>query len=345
MIKKTISNIYHKLNELKEIHYLLIAYTLIIFISILVYETGGTTAVYANLMYIPIIIVAIKSTRLYGLFFSFLAGILLGPYMPLNKELVISQEPINWIVRLLMYILVTFIIQFFVKNLKKNNQINKIKTKKIIKAQEATIYSLVKLAEYRDDDTGLHIERVSELSKVLSKKLQITDEYNEYVSDDYVENIGRASALHDIGKVGISDSILLKPGRLSKEEFEIMKNHSEIGATILTNVKEKFPDNKFLELGLAITKHHHEKWDGSGYPQGLEENDIPLSARIMAVADVYDALRSKRVYKEPFSHERSLEILNEGKGKHFDPMLIDLFNENEEEIEILYEKLNEKKPY
>ncbi len=150
----------------------------------------------------------------------------------------------------------------------------------------ATIFSLVKLSESRDDYTGKHIERVSLFCQLLTSRLQSTLPYKKYINDDYIDNIYKASPLHDVGKVGIPDNILLKPGKLTNEEFEIMKTHTSIGADILLEVKNKFPNNRFLELGISIATYHHEKLDGSGYPYGLSGDKIPLSARIMALADV-----------------------------------------------------------
>ncbi len=142
-----------------------------------------------------------------------------------------------------------------------------------------------------------------------------------------------ASPLHDIGKVGIADTILLKPGKLTPEEFEIMKQHTVIGAQTLEAASERYPRNTFINMGVAIARSHHEKWDGSGYPDGLTGDTIPLEARIMAVADVYDALRSKRCYKDAFTHEKSREIILAGSGKHFDPVLVDAFITLEQEFD------------
>lgn len=209
-------------------------------------------------------------------------------------------------------------------------QMVNIKVKEISEAQIATIYALVKLAESRDDDTGTHIERTSKLCRLMAEQLSILPEYKEIITEDYIENIYKASPLHDIGKVGIPDSILLKPGKLTFEEFEIMKTHTTIGYKTLSEVKRKYKNNAFINTGMEIAKYHHEKWDGTGYPIGLSGNEIPVSARIMAIVDVYDALRSKRVYKEAFSHEKACEIINEGRGKHFDPVLVDVFLEHNE---------------
>jgi putative two-component system response regulator len=199
------------------------------------------------------------------------------------------------------------------------------KIREISDSQLSTIVALSKLAEYRDDDTGQHIERTRTYCRALTEKLRENPRYGSDISDAYVENIDHAASLHDIGKVGISDSILLKPGKLTPDEFETMKIHTLIGAKTLQSVKDRYPQNTFIDIGIALTRSHHEKWDGSGYPDGLAGEDIHLCGRIMAVADVYDALRSRRPYKEPFSHDKSCEIIREGSGRHFDPAVVKAF--------------------
>ncbi len=188
-----------------------------------------------------------------------------------------------------------------------------------------TIFSLAKLAQSRDDDTGLHLERVQGYCKILAQALREDSEYQNQINDQFIDNIYHASPLHDIGKVGIPDSILLKPGKLTTEEFETMKTHTKIGADTLRDVDGKFGGNDFIGMGILIAASHHEKFDGSGYPEGLKGQEIPLSARIMAIADVYDALRSKRSYKEGFDHEKSYQIVCEGSGNHFDPVIVEAF--------------------
>jgi len=202
------------------------------------------------------------------------------------------------------------------------------KIKEISASQIATIHALVKSAETRDDDTGAHIERTSAYCKVIAEKLSEAGMYTDIITGTYADNIERASPLHDIGKVGIRDNILLKPGRLTDEEFDIMKTHVTLGYETLASVESMYHENEFIKMGLEISRYHHEKWDGSGYIEGLSGEDIPLSARIMAVSDVYDALRSKRVYKDPFTHEKSMNIMIDGRGKHFDPKIIKIFMEN-----------------
>ena len=148
-----------------------------------------------------------------------------------------------------------------------------------------------------------------------------------------------AAPLHDIGKVGIADHILLKPGRLTEDEFEIMKTHVPKGYDTLASVEGMYHENTFLKMGMEISGNHHEKWDGSGYMHGLSGQDIPLAARIMALADVYDALRSKRVYKDAFTHEKSVEIIKSGRGSHFDPELVDIFLQNDLKFCEIFDRL------
>lgn len=210
------------------------------------------------------------------------------------------------------------------QNLSLENQVQ-LKIEEISNSQMAIIFAMAKLSQSRDDDTGKHIDRVQIFCKILAEKLSENVKYKDIISNEYIENIYEASPLHDIGKVGIADSILLKPGKLTEEEFEIMKKHSAIGAHTLLEVRSKYPEISFISMGMAISRYHHEKWDGSGYPDGLAGEDIPLCARIMAIADVYDALKSKRCYKNEKSHEESCQIIIDGRGKHFDPTVVDAF--------------------
>jgi len=197
--------------------------------------------------------------------------------------------------------------------------------KKLSETQIETIFSLAKLAQSRDDDTGKHLERVQQYCYVLADELSKNSIYANLIDDTFIYNLVNASALHDIGKVGISDSILLKPGRLTPEEFDIMKTHSTIGSQTLNEVHEKFGKNSFIEMGSVIAKYHHERWDGKGYPEGLKGEEIPLAARIMSIADVYDALGTKRVYKDAFPQEKCIEIIKEGSGTQFDAIIVDSF--------------------
>ncbi len=211
------------------------------------------------------------------------------------------------------------------------------KVAEISASQMATLYALVKLAESRDDETGEHIGRTSEYCRLAATKLWQREAHPEKINASFIENITKASPLHDIGKVGIPDRILLKPGKLTPEEFEIMKTHTLIGYETLAGVEKEYKMNAFIRTGMEIALCHHEKWDGSGYPNGLKGKEIPIAARIMALADVYDALRSRRVYKEGFSHEKSAAIIEQGSGSHFDPLLVEIFLENQQEFRRIFD--------
>ncbi len=192
-------------------------------------------------------------------------------------------------------------------------------------SRNAIIFGLASLTEFRDSDTGKHLERISKYSKLLAGELQKTGKYKDYITENYIEDLEISSILHDIGKVGIEDKILLKKGKLTKEEFEKVKMHPVIGSHVIESINKKMQDKDFLKLANQIILHHHEKWNGTGYPKGLKNNSIPLSARIVALADVYDALISKRVYKEALSHDEAVKIIESGKGEFFDPEIIKIF--------------------
>jgi len=201
------------------------------------------------------------------------------------------------------------------------------KTYEIKKIQHVTIFALAKLAESRDQETGDHLSRIRKYSYLLAKEMSLSKTYKGYIDQKYIANIYHSSPLHDIGKVGISDQILLKPGKLTLQEFDIMKSHTIIGGKTLEDAEKQLKNKtkSFLSMGKNIAYCHHEKWDGSGYPFGLKETEIPLSARIVALADVYDALTSKRVYKEAMSHAVARDIIVQSSGKHFDPTVVEAF--------------------
>jgi putative two-component system response regulator len=198
---------------------------------------------------------------------------------------------------------------------------------KVKAASLETIYRLSIASEYKDEDTGAHIKRMSNYSAVIARQMGL--------GEVMVENILYAAPMHDLGKIGIPDRVLLKPGKLDAEEWEIMKEHAIIGARILEG-----SDAEFIKLGEVIAMCHHEKWDGTGYPYNLKGDEIPLAARIVALADVFDALTSKRAYKEAFPLEKALAIITEGKGVHFDPDVVDAFFLVQKEILAIKEKYN-----
>jgi len=194
------------------------------------------------------------------------------------------------------------------------------------------IFSLARLAEMRDSDTGSHLERVREYTRILSTQLRRRKGYDEVIDDNFIELIYVTSPLHDIGKVSIPDSVLLKPGRLDDMEYEIMKTHAETGAGTLELALKEFPDAEFLRMARDIAGCHHERVDGKGYPRGLVGKDIPLSARVFALVDVYDALVSKRVYKDAFTPVVAKNIIIEGAGTQFDEDVVAAFVECESEF-------------
>lgn len=214
--------------------------------------------------------------------------------------------------------------------------------KEISESQMTTIYALAKLTQYRDDQTGTHLERVKKFCGLLASDLAKSQKYCKIIDSDYIEIISNASALHDIGKVGIPDYILLKPEKLTTEEFEIMKKHTIIGAETLEYVRRSYPKNKFINCGIDIARHHHEKWDGTGYPDGLSGDDIPLPAKIMSIADMYDALKSKRPYKEPLTHSECCKIINNKNSIYFDPDIVNTFINVNKEINSIWEQLHDK---
>jgi len=192
--------------------------------------------------------------------------------------------------------------------------------------QETTIHAMASLAETRDNETGNHIRRTQNYVKTLAQTLSKHPRFTHYLTDEQIEMLYLSAPLHDIGKVGIPDHILLKPGRLDAAEFEIMKTHTTLGYQSILSASERLSaGSSFLTCAMEIALSHQEKWDGSGYPQGLSGDAIPISARLMAVADVYDALISERYYKKAFSHESAVGIILEGRGSHFDPDVVDAF--------------------
>lgn len=201
---------------------------------------------------------------------------------------------------------------------------------------EMALFALAKLAESRDNETGAHLERVREYARLIARTLLTKGVPG--VDEEFVRNIYLTSPLHDIGKVGIPDSVLLKPARLSDREFSIMKGHTTIGAETLDAVLKFNRDAKFLKMARDIALTHHEQWSGEGYPSGLCGDNIPLAGRIVAVADVYDALTSKRVYKAAFPHEVAREIIVDGAGKQFDPQLVEVFLELESQFQSVRER-------
>jgi putative two-component system response regulator len=203
----------------------------------------------------------------------------------------------------------------------------KERTRELELTQEVTIESMGTLAEYRDPVTGGHIKRTQYYVKVLAEHLQNHPRFKDFLNDKVIELLYKSAPLHDIGKIGVSDNILLKPGKLSDEEFAKMKKHTTYGRDAIDVQVKKLGPNSFLHYAREFAGYHQEKWDGSGYPEGLAGETIPIEGRLMAIADVYDALISKRAYKPPFPHSKAVAIIKEGRGSHFDPDMVDAFLE------------------
>ena len=202
------------------------------------------------------------------------------------------------------------------------------RTLELARVQEATLLAFGSLAETRDNETGNHLRRTQQYVRALAHKLRDHPDYQDYLSEAVIGSLFRSAPLHDIGKVGIPDHILLKPGRLTDSEYAIMKTHSKLGRDAIAAAEKHLGQfSEFLALAREIAYGHHERWDGSGYPQGLKGEEIPRCARLMAVADVYDALISARVYKSAFPHEQAVEEIRRGRGSQFDPVVVDAFLE------------------
>ncbi|SCG94488.1 response regulator [Romboutsia sp. 1001713B170207_170306_H8] len=210
------------------------------------------------------------------------------------------------------------------------------KTEMIEHLQDVMMLSLEELVECRDENTGGHVKRTAEYVRLLTEEIVDADLYSDILTPEYIKDIVRSAPLHDIGKIGINDSTLLKTTSLDNDEFEYMKKHVELGSQSLQKMINETGDESFLYIAKDMAHYHHEKWDGTGYPEGLKGEDIPISARIMAIADVYDALTTKRPYKEPFSHEMAVNLIIDGKGKGFDPKIVDVF----EKIHYKFELVN-----
>lgn len=202
-------------------------------------------------------------------------------------------------------------------------------------SQMSTILVLAKLAEFREHNVGNHLTRIQEYCRLLAKGLVLTD-YAAAINDQFITTIYNAAPLHDIGKVAIADAILLKPGKLTTQEFTTMQAHTRIGARSLAEIHKKYSNNYFIGMGIEIARWHHERWDGGGYPDGLVSEKTPLAARIMKLVDVYDALRDKRCYKKEVDHTTACQIIYAGAETEFDPILVTTFNRLEKNFADIY---------
>jgi len=209
-----------------------------------------------------------------------------------------------------------------------NRRLNKMMSDQIAmitEDQRYLIYGLVKLAEAREDPTGTHLVNVSVNAELLAQGLQLSPEYEKVISNSFIEDIGLAAPLHDIGNLAIKDRILLKEGRLTSDEMAVIKTHPEIGARTLMDMYSHNEFSRYLGMAIDIAYYHHEKWDGTGYPKGLKERNIPISARIFSIVDVYDTLTRDKCYRDAYTHEEAMEIIREETGTRFDPEIADIF--------------------
>jgi putative two-component system response regulator len=230
----------------------------------------------------------------------------------------------------------------FLRNYNQNLRLEVEKqTERVYELQNSVLQTMAELVEYRDDVTGGHIERTQEYLKILLLELIKRGIYAETVDSWNLKFLLQSSQLHDVGKIAIGDAILKKPGKLTPEEFNIMKTHTTFGEKVIERIEKNTSERDFLGHAKIFAGTHHEKWDGSGYPRGLSFDAIPLQGRMMAIADVYDALVSARPYKKPFSHPDACDIIIDGKGKHFDPILVDLFIDKEKEFEEILQRPEE----
>jgi putative two-component system response regulator len=213
-----------------------------------------------------------------------------------------------------------------------------------LETREMAIFALAKLVESRDEDTGNHLERVQHYSRALAQELAKKPAFQGAIDAEFIRLIHLTSPLHDIGKVGIPDSILLAPGRLNDAEFAIMKTHTTLGAKTLDVALRRYPGARFLQFARDIAASHHERYDGTGYPLGLAGEEIPLCARTVALADVYDALTSKRVYKPALDHVVARSIVVKGSGSQFDPAIVQAFLAAEQEFIAIRERFSEAPP-
>lgn len=316
----------------------------LIVIFMLIGHSGGTSSALTHLFYFPIIFTALVYSWKTSLTVALICGLLLSQWiMPLRTEPLIYQETSVWLVRLFMYVIVSIWTSLVFQYLNNRSELYRDQITELSQIHQATVHALVDLAELRDSEvTGRHLNRLSYYADLLTKQLNINPELRE--------NIMKTIALHDIGKVAVPDQILNKPGPLNPEEWEIMKQHPCHGAEILRSINKQVEITNpavvnYMKVAQEIALHHHEKFDGTGYPQGLKGRAIPLSARIAGLCDVYDSLRSERPYKKPFNHEDAVKVILEGRGTHFDPRVVDAFMEVVDDFAQVWEERGDKTTY
>lgn len=273
------------------------------------------------ILVLPIILVSIQLEMLFVTAYSLFNIVLIIVFTLITGKINFSQAsmPIFFILT------VTGLLYLNVKYRHKNEE-ERINI--LFHTRDATIYALAYMAEMRDNNTGRHLERTSQYISILAKSLSKHEDFCNYITEEYIRDLEKAAILHDIGKVGVPDSILLKPASLSIQEFNEIKNHCEYGVRIIQKAQEKIRNKSIFDIAKELVHFHHEKWDGSGYPLGLNGSNIPISARLMSLVDVWDALRNERPYKKAFTPEKSKSIILNASEIHFDPLIVSLFVKN-----------------
>ncbi|MFZ5967504.1 MAG: HD-GYP domain-containing protein [Bacillota bacterium] len=306
-----------------------------------VYFTGGTTQPYPHFFYFVILFASMFGSWFTSLFTAILSSFFMSYWMmPLSVAEQTTQSHFGWTFRSFMFIVVAVFVKITTDSIRKNQDMLIKKTHQLNLFQHSAFNAMLNLAETKDPDTtGKHLERLAHYAEILLNQLDISQEMKQ----DIIQSI----AFHDIGKVAIPDYILQKPGKLTFEEFEIMKKHTIIGGNILQSIEESIIDEEqdlrqMLQTARELTFYHHERPDGTGYPFGLKNHEIPLAAKITALCDVYDALSTKRPYKEPFPHDMCVQIIKEGRGTQFDEEVVDCFLAVEQEFKFIAEKLKDE---
>ena len=306
---------------------------------------------------------------------SYVSDVINNKVLSINKELNVLEEQINdevkvaqdtlkyrlisisiiSVVAIIVIIATTLVIVYLCNQItskledysdilefKVNKQSEEINehNNRIMSIQNSTIDAMASLIESRDGDTGMHIARTSAYVKMLAQLAKNQGYYTNILTKDYIEFLVKAAPMHDIGKINVPDSILKKPGILTHDEYTIMQNHTKEGGRIIREALGSIEEIEFINIASDVATFHHEKWDGSGYPYGLKGEEIPISARIMSVADVFDALVSERCYKRAYSFDEAMLIINDNIGKHFDPILSRLFVENKDKVKQIMEELS-----
>jgi putative two-component system response regulator len=328
-----------KLEKPKQIFVFIISFLSCILFSAIVYYSGGTAFAFPHLFYFSISFSSLYGNWFNALFTPIFSAILLSPkWMPAYVSQHIMQSNIGWLFRSLIFVLAAIIIKVISNSIQKKEYLNTIKSKQMLRFQEAAFKGILNLAESADPDTtGRHLERLSSYAAVLLEDMKINPTEKE--------NIISAIPFHDIGKVGIPNNILQKPGKLTDAEFEIVKQHPIIGGEIFENIERSIIEEDLRQMIKTVKEliyFHHERPDGKGYPLGLKGDEIPFAAKVAALCDVYDALSSKRPYKDPIPHEQCVEIIKAGRGTQFDEKIVDQFLNVHEKFKEIAENLKDE---